>query len=473
MSLLSTLRLASRSADRGRRVPIEYSSCTLPQRRFIQARGKRLLWRGGNQLGKSYALASKLIHFVRRTGPYADRTPGPVKVLVMSFSKEQMEPLHEKIWALLPKDEIGAEVEYQPGFGFRGKPPRIPFTSGEGAGSVIVFATYKQGSRRAAGGTFDVVALDEPVEERIWGEIQPRVLHGDPGEIWITFTPTPDSPDLGYLRSMVEKGDVMEVVAELTLENVTLESGRQLLTQSQIDNYSASLLEVEKDMRLRGGWDIVTTDRALDNWGPHCLGLSGPPVGAHLAVGIDHGAGSGKQAAAVVAVHDPQGLNPRVWLLAESVADGFTTPEMDAQAVLAMLSGLGLSYDDVDLWVGDRASGMNKYDVRKSNGDLRRQMARILNRPSQVLKFIEVPHKFDGSVSSGIRTMNAIMGRRDPQLGIGHFQVSPMCPKFIAAAGKWNWQKKAMEKDIIDAVRYPIERIIKPDQRFSFKVNYS
>lgn len=440
---------------------------------------RAILWRAANQVGKSRGQAKKVIHFIRRTGPYRNRAPGPVKVMVMSFSKEQMEPLMEKLWELLPRDEIAPSVDFEPGFGFRGKPPRITFTSGQGKGSLIIFATYKQGSRRAAGGTFDVVILDEPVEERIWGEILPRVLHGTPGEIWITFTATPDSPPLDYLRKLVEDGQIEELHTDLTVENVTLETGRPLLSKDWIDAFDRSLLPIERDMRMRGGWEIVSTDRALDNWGPQCLGLANPPAGSIVAVGVDHGAGSGKQAAAVIAIDDPHGMFPRVWLMAESVAEGFTTPDIDADAVLKMLASVGLGYDDVDLWVGDRASGMNKYDVRKTNQDLRRHMARILGRPSEKLKWIETPKKWDGSVTYGFRLLNAIMGRRtDPSGAVdlmapSHFQARPSCVRFAQAAQRWKWNPKDPAKDILDAVRYPIERIVKPEQWFSFKATYA
>lgn len=473
------LQLTSQSASRGRTRRAEDEPCTLPQRAWLNLRGPRLLWRAANQVGKSRGLAKKILHFIRRTGPYADRPRRPVKILVMSFSKEQMEPLHEKLWQLLPRDEIGPGVEFEPGFGFRGKPPRIRFTSGPGAGSLIVFATYKQGSRRAAGGTFDIVALDEPVEERIWGEVQPRVLHGNPGEVWVTFTPTPDSPPLDYLRELVKTGQVVELHTELSLRNVTLETGKPLLSQRQIDEYIGSLLAVEKDMRVRGGWDIVTTERALDNWGPHCVGIHAPPHGAYVAVGIDHGAGSGKQAAGVVVIDGAHGLHPRAWVLNEHVAEGFTTPEQDARAIVAMLSSVGLNYDDVDLWIGDRASGMNKFDIRKTNQDLRRYLAQVLGRDSRTLKWIETPRKWDGSVMYGFRLMNAMMGRRtDPQGqpdagALPHFIVHPRCAKFAAAAAKWNWRPKDPAKDVLDCVRYPVERVVQPQQWFSFKANYA
>jgi hypothetical protein len=476
MALLA-YSLVSASAQRGRDRRVEYEACTRAQRRWLEMRGKCIVWRAGNQLGKSRGLAKKIIYFIRRQGIYADRRPGPVKVLVISVSKEQMEPLCAKLWELLPKDEIAPDVEFIPGFGFRGKPPRITFVAGEGKGSMIQFATYSQGSRRVAGGTYDVVACDEPLPERVFGEVQPRVLHGVPGEIWITFTPTPDSPPLDYLRDKVKKGEVVELNTHLTLDNVTLvnedgSAGRPLLTQAQIDEYAGSLLELEKDMRLRGGWDIIVKDRILTNWSPACVGPLRVPKGIKLAVGIDHGAGAGKQAAALVAIDQRDGYAPKVWLLEEYVADGYTTPEQDAEAILAMLARRGWGYDAVDYWLGDRASGMNRYDIRKSNRDLQKQFARLLGRRTDEIARIEVPYKFTGSVGYGCRVMNAIMGRRDEQQ-LSHFRVDPKCVHFANAVTKWKGSTKDPLKDIIDAVRYPVEKIVRPDGWFAFKATYA
>lgn len=473
-----------RSADCGRRRLIDYEPDTRAQAQWIGMQGtpKRFLWRAANQVGKSRGAAKKLIKFIRRQGPYRNRRPGPVKILVVSFSKEQMEPFHQKIWELLPKDEISSRVEFEPGFGFRGKPPRVTFTSGPGKGSVIVFATYKQGSRRVAGGTYDVVVCDEPLSERMWGELPPRVLHGNPGEIWVTFTPTPDSPDLTYLRDMVKRGEVREMNTHLSLEAVRVmdergRAGRPLLTQEQIDAYTGGLLELEKDMRLRGGWDIVSTKRALDKWGPHCVVASRPPAGAWLMVGIDHGAASGRQAAALLAVVGRNTMTPRVWLMAETVGEGFTTPEMDAEAILAMLKSVGLNYDHVDEWIGDRASGMNRYEVRKSNTHLRVHLAAKLGRKLEAVKEIPTPRKWDDSVTYGIRLINGVMGRFEQKSEDGpkipHFIVAPTCPKFIAAAGKWNWNMKAPEKDILDAVRYPLQLVIQPTDHRAFAMLYA
>ncbi len=432
-----------------------------------------MLWRAANRVGKTRGQVRKLMHFLRGTGPYKDRRPGPCKVLVMSISKEQTVPLHEMIWELLPKDEIDPSVKFRPGFGFVGKPPRITFTAGPAKGSLIRFATYRQGTTAIAGANFDVVLLDEPPPEELWGEVLGRVVHGNPGEIWISFTATPDSADVTYLRKKVESGEVQEMQTSLTVENCTLESGRPLLTQETIDAFASSLLELEKDMRLHGGWDVVVTERLLTNFQSHHIRPATPPAGSLLAVGIDQGAGAGKQAAALLAIDQAHGLTPWIWVLEEYVSDGYTTPEQDAKAVLKMLARRGLKYEDIDVWVGDRASGMNRHDVRKSNRELFLQLARLLRKEPTDMKRIDTPRKWGGSVTYGYRLLNAVMGRRDEELGLPHFTVDTGCVAFADAAKRWRGNPKDNLKDILDAVRYPIEKVVAPGEWFSFKAIYA
>jgi phage terminase large subunit-like protein len=455
--------MLSASAARGRLRPEAYEPVTRAQARWLAMTGKQLLWRAANQVGKSRGLAKKLIQFITASGVYAGRSAGPVKVLVLSISKEQMEPLHQKLWELLPKDQIDlASTEYVPGFGFRGKPPRITFTAGAGAGSVIVFATYKQGSTRIAGGTFDVVACDEPLPERVYGEALARTLHGRPGELWITFTPTPDSPPLAYLREKVEAGEVKELHTPLTVENVTLSTGRPLKTAAEIDAYSKLVLAAERDMRLNGGWEIVTQDRLLDNWGPHCVAPVRLMPGALLAIGVDHGTGAGRQTAALVQLQLADRVFPKVDLLAESRSKGFSTPEQDAEAILTMLRALGLRWEHVDAWFGDRATNFNKSGIRKTNKDLHIHLARLVGVGSDAFPRIEVPNKAGGTVTYGYRLMNAIMGRRD-EAGVSHFRVNPAALHFRESCDRYNGRNpKDPLKDMLDAVRYPIEELIKP-----------
>jgi hypothetical protein len=282
----------------------------------------------------------------------------------------------------------------------------------------------------------------------------------------VSFTATPQSPDLTYLRRKVDlfkAGDphgVREMQTSLSVEAVTRRDGVRLLTRTKIEAFASACLPIEKDMRLHGGWDVVHTDRYLPNWGPECVTTDMPPTGARLAIGIDHGTGAGKQAAALIAIHQRDGW-PHIWLLEEYRGDGFTTPEQDARGILDMLERRGLSYDDVDHWVGDRATGLDSREVRKSNKLMYVALARLLGRreDSPRMKRIEVPNKRPGSISAGYRLLNAVMGRRD-ETGMRHFRCAPHLKEFPDAARQWKGAAKDPLKDILDAVRYPVESVV-------------
>lgn len=467
---MEDLDLLAESCRRYEVAPLDYETDTDAQARWLAFGGKLQLWRAANQVGKSRAQAKKALHMIRRTGPFADRPPGPVRILVISISKEQMEPLHAKFWELLPKDEVDPSVNFRPGFGFVGKPARVVFDRGPGAGSLIMFATYSQGANRIEGGTWDVIILDEPPPEEMWSAVTSRLLHGRPGELWITFTATPQSPDLTYLRQKVDAGEVREMQTSLSVDAVTRTDGVRLLSQAKVDAFVAACLPIERDMRIHGGWDIVQTERYLPGWGSHCIEDTPPPPGATLCVGLDHGTGAGKQAAALVAVYQPEReLHPRVWVLEEYRADGFSTPEMDAIGILEMLTRRGFTYDDVDKWWGDRATGMDKHDIAKSNKLIKVELARLMGRRDSDprMKRIEVPYKRAGSVLWGFRMLNAMMARGATD-GNPHFRVASHLTEFPLAAGKWRGESKSPLKDILDAVRYPVESEVRVGAWFPF-----
>lgn len=471
------LDVLGESCARGERSPLDYETDTLAQLAWLSHGGRYQLWRAANQVGKSRAQAKKVIHFLRCTGSFADRAPGPRKVLVISISKEQMEPLHSKFWDLLPKDEIDEAVNYRSGFGFVGKPARVTFVRGPAAGSLIMFATYAQGAQRIEGGTWDVIVLDEPPPEEMWSAVTSRLLHGRPGQLWITFTATPQSPDLTYLRQKVEdykNGDlngVREMQTSLTVDAVTRTDGARLLTRTKIEAFASACLPIERDMRLHGGWDVVFSDRFLPNWGGHCVSDRLPPEGATLAVGIDHGTGAGKQASVLIAVvQRARDQWPRVWVLEEYRGDGHTTPEQDANGVMEMLRRRGYTYDDVDQWYGDRATGMDKRDIRKSNKLLHVELCRILSRrdDDHRMKRIVVPYKRSGTLNAGFRLLNAMMGRRDDD-GLAHFQVAQHLEHLPKAARNWRGSTKDPAKDILDAVRYPVEGVVEVGTWYPFR----
>lgn len=447
---------------------LELAALTGPQAEWVsmgspidpEADGRPLLWLGANQIGKSFAQAAKVLNFVRRSGPYANRKPGPVRVAVISISKEQIEPLMAKIWDLLPKsvnakgDLVASEapdLRFEPGFGFRGKPPRIKFTSGPGKGSVVIFATYQQGSARIAGLTADVVLLDEPPPESMWGEVCLRVLRLA-GQIWITMTITPDSPPQDWLKAKVDAGQIRFMQTPLTVRNIKAPGLPPFLSAAKIAAMRAQVPEAERPLRFDAAWEGATVEQWLSAWSNELIRDARPPDGAQVVVSGDHGIRPGRQSAAVIAyVLTPR---PRFWLLGEVCCDPTnlraTTPRQDAENIKAMLDSVGLRPEHVDLWVFDRAADSIRQEVRKDNKRLRNELAAVYGIEQDRFPRIETPYKAGGTFLSGFSALNQLFC--DHQL-----TVSPRCVGFARSARMWGGDKRSPLKDILDGVRYGIE----------------
>ena len=472
---ISGYHLSEQSRQRAEQWPGAHFRPTSEQRDWLRLEDRLVLWRAANQIGKSYAQAWDIVAVARGNHPYRATPRAPVRILVVSYSWEQMDPLLEKLWLFLPKAEIDPKVRYEPGDGLRGyKTPHVTFIDGPGKGSVIYFATYKQGSKRIAGGSYHLIILDEPPPESVWGEIRPRINRYD-GQIRVSLTPTPDSPPLQYLRAKVEAGEVVEHQTTLTTEAVTPRGGlfeRPWMNQTQIDAFVRDCLPVERAMRVEGSWDPVVAGRYLDNYGPHCLDNSPPPEGARLCVGIDYGTQAGKQRASLVALSAENDLHPEVWVWDECGSDGMSTVEQDAASVLSMLRRNGLSWQDIDVWIGDRSVEAQKMGVYKSNRLLVEHLAHQVGVPASRFPRIRTPRKFAGSVGFGFRLMNGIMGRTHAD-GAGHFHVHPRCVVFDEAAKTYRGRREDPAKDPLDTVRYIMESEVKVGGAIgSYRVTY-
>ncbi|MCK5089143.1 MAG: terminase family protein, partial [Hyphomicrobiaceae bacterium] len=198
--------------DATQRRRLDYLRFTDWQREYLSDDSPSALLRGGNQIGKTIAKHAEIIHRCRGTHPFKKTHRPPINALVLSESWEQMGQAGgymEKLWELLPKDEIDPKIRFEPGRGITGKPPRVVFVAGPGKGSVISFGTYRQGASRVAGSTVHFVDLDEPGPESVLHEVMPRLLrHG--GHIRIGFTPVLNMPDQSWLRKLVGAGEVRE-----------------------------------------------------------------------------------------------------------------------------------------------------------------------------------------------------------------------------------------------------------------------
>lgn len=389
-----------------------------------------------------------------------------------------MEPLMSKIWALCPKHELDPHNGYDPGRGITGKPPRLVFTSGPGRGSVINFATYKQGAARIAGATIHRLIADEPMPERFFGEIVPRVFHHR-GRIRLGFTPTPDMPDVSYLRKKVASKEIEEHNYGLSVENCWPGFGTARrapfawTTAQDIINFEASLLPIEREMRMGRSWVPLVTGRLLNSFSPDNVRAFKIKdlADAFLTVGVDHGAAAGKHAVCLVAMLDRFTSRPRAYIIDEVVVEGITTPEMDARSILEMLGKHGMNYDNVDQWVGDRATGSQRYQISKSNRDLRIELAAQIRRPVKDMMVFLEPKKWKSSMTYGFRVLDNMLSRRTEQ-DEPHLVVHPRCETFAKACREFDGDPAHPLKDVLDAGRYAIERGITKRAQMALRVLY-
>ena len=127
-----------------------------------------------------------------------------------------------------------------------------------------------------------------------------------------------------------------------------------------------------------------------------------------------------------------------------------------------MLHRWDLKYEDVDQWVGDRSTNANHFEIRKGNAQLRTFLAARYRLPKNKTRWINTPRKWAGSVRHGFRLLNAIMARRDETHGeLSHFVVHPRAAAFTGAAQEWSGRMADDKKDVLDAVRYAVERAVR------------
>jgi hypothetical protein len=464
---------------------------------YVDDTRRELLWRDGNQIGKSYAIAYFLLRFALRQHVLSQRYRGVLWIGVVGYSYAQMDPLLSKIWALAPKDRLDPKVKYQPKAGFTGyknQHLRIYDTAEHAQASarkrrkddafdvdeqeaglvaVIVIGTYQAGSQAIMGDSWHLAVLDEPPPETVVGEVQSRLAFHH-GILRIGFTPTPSSPPLGYLKDMVDKGQLPEINFGVS-EEVCTPRGSRLVdlpfrTQAEIDEWAGKLLLHERGMRIRGDWFPLLEGAWLSLFGDHNVrpfdfgdGV-GPPVGAKLGLGIDYGIQAGKQAAVLFAVIQEWSLEPKCWWIDERASNGFTTDEQDARDILDMLeANLGEMaraagvhpFDLVDTIVGDwpatsRAHGPKR---KKGNAQTRKWLAKLLNRPLEDVPWIAKPDKPTDSVPDQCRMMNGVFGKRY-ESGIPHGLVHPRCKRFIQGCKLWRGDPYDPVKDVLDGGRY-------------------
>ena len=451
---LAALAKASRSLshqlDRNR---LEMWKPTPPQQQWLESRTPIRLLRGGNQVGKTAAACADIHWLCTGTHPYRPTRPPPVEVFMVCHSWSQSQIIMQKMHELAPLDLLHPSTEYVPGRGYRGKNPQLHYRNG----SIVHFRTTSQGTLALASATLDHVHCDEPVPAHIFGELVARTLRKR-GTIGVSMTPI--GHDVTYLRKMVDDGQIADIVAPLTVANVTPAGGRPLLTQAEIDRVASTYLPIDRAARLEGSWEVgIIEGRVFDHFSEdHITAELDQRLKWKIAIGIDHGSDAGSQVAILLAIDTTTPGLPEIHVLDEYTS-GAAPAENHARGILAMIKRHGFTWENVDRWTGDIAHGGKKGKHGKmSNSMLMGAFERVLNYPVRRLPWrIRTAFKPRYSVYHGAQMIHSAMCQ-------DRFRISPRCKQTIESIKRWRFEKDGPFVHAIDALRYAVVPMV--DDRY-------
>lgn len=444
--------------DRVHENPLAYFRPTPPQEQWLRDGSSIKLLLGGNQVGKTMCQVSELLWRCLGTHPYLKTDQPPINTFLITHSHQQSITIQEKLWSMCPKEQVHPSVEFVPGKGFRGLHPVVRFKNG----SVISIKTANQGLGLASA-TVSYVAIDEPVDRYVWGELAARVLRGGAGGTTgtIGITMTPVGQDVSYLRELVEAGRISCTMAPLTVEQTTPQGCQPIITQDQIDRITATYLPIDREARINGSWDVgVIEGRVFDCFEESMITTLPCPAGGNyeFCLGIDHGSQPNTQVAILAAVEVSDPVYPKVYVLDEYLS-GAAPPEHHIRAIIEMIHRNNLR-PEIIRWTGDGQHVGSGKTGRMSNAMLRRAAEKVLNYPPGNLPFaIRTASKPAHSVYYGSAQIHSIMARRN-------FYIQQRCSNTIRSIQNWTMKKKQYQRSrdefghCIDALRYAILGII-------------
>lgn len=465
MNLADAFASLSALADVTARDPLRWMRWLPSQMRVFRSGRRVRLFRADNQaLGKTTCGLAEVIFCALGEHPFREvpKRAGTYWVICASWS--QSVEIQKKLWKLLPKDRIHPSTVFDEAEGFRGKHPKVKVRSASGGWSVIAFKTTGQGTLSLAGASIDGALFDEPPKSSaLYSEVTKRVLARGG---WVLLSLTPVGAPVDWLREAVEAGQIEDIHAPLTpdelipegmTEPIVGEDGRPR-DQEWIDDVIGSTLPHEVPVRIHGEWEMRMADRYFlpfrsSGAGSHVT-RAVPDVDFDPYIGIDHGHRPGKQVAYLVGVYRRDD-GPGVYVFDEYCDDvGLASPEDDARGVLAMLERQGWSWTkDLRAANGDRVHMPGK-EGKKSNRDLQAHIARALRvAPDALHPRIDTSKHGEGrgrgSVEVGEKWLYHLMARP------GAFGVHPKCKRLIEALERYTMADDDY-KDPIDALRYAL-----------------
>jgi hypothetical protein len=433
------------------------------QRRVLESPYHLSVNWGPNGIGKSLVLAEKARRAICGTLPW--QRPGRQVVILAGKTWTQLGSTLRYLWEGVEPGWFRPGVRYESG-GVKGQRLAVyDIVGGPGAGNELRCGTFN--AENLAGPRATWIGTDEPFPEPIHNELWPR-LFGRNGRMDAFFTTTiATTGKIQYLWDIVDDPErpwAGEVHTALDLAAVTPRGGLvdiPWVTQGEIDMFESGLSAIERDMRMGRSRKPRLDTAYFSAWGPHLRQDYRPRPGDRIGIGIDHGSRPGAQRASLIYVSGSH-HHARVHVGAHYKADGRTEIEQDARGILDMVQRAGHRVEDVDVWLGDRSHGGDKWGGVKSNVRLQRAIAQVLGinverqRHNWIgdlpgpLQAMRKPRKYDGSVWDGCEELHRLMVA-------GRFTLSPAteCDALDTDFSEWQAAFTDPAKDGIDSVRYP------------------
>lgn len=498
--------LIARLARSHRERPSDHAEYLPGQAAFLAAAARRVVWFGANGTGKTRALVARLIRVFEGTDPICQglRRALTLQLVVTGYDSASARDLAQQLHALAPPGLI-AQVEmgddghpvsrstdwYGAGKGFRGRPPRVVVQRGPVRGTTLNVSTLGSGQAASAGGTIDLILVNEPVSRALIDELASRDRAWALGHLWYVFTPISGAPDQRWVPDWVRAQGEQAVLIETPLvpEALTFPSGRRLEDwETKTAPRIASWLPSERPMRSGVSLEpLLEAGFFGDCWDPSRHIVHAIPSGADLwLVGsIDHSFRSGRVAVGVTGYH-VTGTAPARRLtgydLVGIAGDGADYDRL-ADQFLAALDMASIPLEAIDQWIGDRASVSTATLRRRDNilwrgavlGALRRRALAHRIEPSAVkapraLWEIGTPRKHPGSSEYLMGELRRALSETPSRLYLlrssidiaeqvgGRTETSSGQVVHLAEAiPRWNGSPSAAEKDHLDRLAYSWE----------------
>jgi hypothetical protein len=473
-ALLDGLRASEELARRRELRPLDYVQWLPLQYEFLSDPSLLLQMRCGNKtMGKTWAGYANGIYHSTGRHPFYDVPPPPSRGAIVFPTQGSYIKEGEELWKILPKDEIDPSVTWTDGTGFGGRFPHVKWLNGSITWMVW---TGSGGALNLAGPGYDWVHFNEPPRnQRVFSEIKNRTIRGNPGRMWLTFTPV--NAPVVYIEKMCKKGVIRDHWRPLSVEAmIPVGSDRPIVLPSGVvcdalweQSLRDSTLPHEVPVVVDGEWEFRAEGnifRVFKKDGPRSHVTEDLPRGdIGLRVGIDYGSGKDfSQTALLLAIKKPRRLGhyPRIWIIDEYVSEDETDENHDAIEIIAMLQRWDQVWSDVDVAAGDRPWEGKKGLQRKDNRRMMRALERQLGiRPGTIDPKIDTAKTGKGrGGSKGVSMGNDFLHRS--MIRPGHFNVHPRCVRFIAAMGRWAGADDEW-KHIIDPARYALDDYVFAD----------